>query len=527
MTPVVDDKSLTTATPAAFRLGRISAAFHKFASTTKPRLDASDKLKLDRQLLEALAERSAILLSLVFPFSLVVLEFGSYSPSITNWSIAAWAAALWILMLAYFPLLHVVRHLPADASQRTLLTVNLVWAGWTLVLSLVWLSAAWLLVQQPPTPNQFVLGQRTFVYITILGQSITVLLLSTNRVAVFSMLISFFLIFYFALASHMGVSRTNLIVYFYGHVLMHFILAWLISAYERNVRARGILLESERIRADAERQRANRFIAAVSHDLRQPIATLSLKLSSLKTRASTPEMIDDIRSLRQQVDALESMVDGSLNLSRLESKTWSVRIRDVALQHVIDAVVTDLKPEAEAAGIQLEAISLPYIVRTDPAGLDRILRNLLGNALRYTPARGADATPGRILLKCAVEGDRMRISISDNGIGIPKDKFKDIFDEYVQLANPERNRAKGLGLGLSIVNGLARLLKYELEVESTEGKGSCFSVLLPYVAHVPTELRRRSGATETASDLGGMVVILTRGSRQKLLEGNLLASAAP
>lgn len=159
----------------------------------------------------------------------------------------------------------------------------------------------------------------------------------------------------------------------------------------------------------------------------------------------------------------------------------------MALQHLTQKVVDDLQPGVTAAGLQLEHASLPYLIRTDPLALERILRNLLGNAIRYTPSRTTDGQPGKILLVCKVRDGLICISVVDNGIGIPKSRLADVFAEYVQLANPERDRNKGLGLGLSIVRGLSALLGHALELDSTEGQGSRFSILVPIAARIPPE----------------------------------------
>jgi len=140
---------------------------------------------------------------------------------------------------------------------------------------------------------------------------------------------------------------------------------------------------------------------------------------------------------------------------------------------------------------------------------ERIIRNLVGNALRYTP--GTSDRPGHVQLRCDVQGDRVRISVIDDGIGIPATRIDDIFKEYVQLANPERDQRKGLGLGLSIVKGLANLLGHELDLESTEGVGSRFSVYVPISAEIPPELLMMSSEPSVeakAPKLNGMLVAL-------------------
>jgi two-component system, sensor histidine kinase len=470
-------------------------------------LSSKERLKLERQTLEIISERSPFWIFILFFASIGVLKFGRYDTQV-NLKVVVWALVLWSTMILYLPLRLIVQRAPKEISQRKQLYLHFAWAAWGLALSLIWLSAYGLLAVQPPGGSgQFFLGDRTFIYLSILGYVFPVVLFAESRVMIFPMLTGLLLLFYFRIAPALQViPRPLLAIFYYGPIAVCFVLGWFISVDQARIRARGIQLEGERVRADNERTRANHFIATVSHDLRQPLAALALTLDSLQARAATPDLIADVRSLRQQVNSIEDMVNGSLDLSRLEAGTWRVVIRDVSLQHLIERVISDVRAEALRKGLELEAKTLPYIIRTDPQAFERIIRNLLGNAIRYTPAQSPRG-PGRVLLECEEEGGTVRISVADNGIGIPKEKTEKIFEEYVQLGNPERNRNKGLGLGLSIVRGLAQLLSIRLQVESQEGVGSRFSLVLPYVARLPAELRV-AGVPDSEPDLTGTVVVL-------------------
>lgn len=503
------------------RLGFFRLLFAKMNRVLLPisvSLSEREQLLLDRQLLSALAERTRYWLLAIILAGAAVLKFGQYK---SFFLILFWEVSLLVLILPYYPFLRKVRGLGEDATRQTIMILHSVWACWLIVISVIWLSGFWLFLPQPDGRVDFFLGQRAFVYLTLLGQVFTVLFLPASPLAVLGILVGIFSMFHFFLASNITVLPVNLLVYFYGLLIVYFSISCFVLIDQRNVRARGILLEAEHARADAERRRANHFVAAVSHDLRQPLTTLSLKLKSLMTKAHTPEMLADIQVLQQQTIAMEGMVSGSLDLSRIEAGTWRVQLREVALQHLTQKVVDDLQPEATAAGLQLELASLPYLVRTDPLALERILRNLVGNAIRYTPGRTADGQAGRILLECKVRDGLICISVVDNGIGIPKSRLSDVFAEYVQLANPERDRNKGLGLGLSIVRGLSALLGHALEVDSTEGQGSRFSILVPIAARITPELRAQMGATDSEPDLKDMVIVLVdddQGPRHALRE---------
>jgi CheY-like chemotaxis protein/anti-sigma regulatory factor (Ser/Thr protein kinase) len=129
----------------------------------------------------------------------------------------------------------------------------------------------------------------------------------------------------------------------------------------------------------------------------------------------------------------------------------------------------EFTPPAQEKGIRLQVVHSSALIHTDPALAERILRNLLANAVRYTQR-------GRILVGCRSRGNRVRVVVADTGMGIPADKLDAVFEEYVQLGNPERDRTKGLGLGLAIVRRLGVLLGAPIEVQSVAGKGSAFCV---------------------------------------------------
>ena len=461
--------------------------------------------KLHQEILRDLANRSPYWLSLLFIASLAVLKFGHYDHN-QPLPIIIWASVLNALLLAYFPLTWLTRRIPAGAGNVKLVAVHFAWAGWAFLVSVVLPSVDWALLPPPNGNRDFVLSNRTFMYLAILSYIFPILLLSVSRLTVFSLLVGLLGFFYFSAAPHMAIPSTVLIIFYYIPIGIYFCIEWFVSSDQ-------LRLKMQRARADNERNRANHFIAAISHDLRQPLTTLALTLDSFRTKASTPAALADIHALQQQVDAIEGLVSGSLDLSRLEAGTWRVRITDISLQHITERVVSGLRPEAAKKGVAINSITPPFIVRTDADALERILRNLLGNAIRYTPPQSKEGGAGHIRLECIQLDNKVRIDVIDNGIGIPKEKIQRIFDEYVQLGNPERNRAKGLGLGLAIVRGLAQLLELGLEVESAVGKGSRFSISLPYVALVPPELRYGAGLPTGEEELDGMVILLVDDDR--------------
>ncbi|WP_281262059.1 PAS domain-containing hybrid sensor histidine kinase/response regulator [Azospirillum thermophilum] len=233
--------------------------------------------------------------------------------------------------------------------------------------------------------------------------------------------------------------------------------------------------EADLKRAREEADRANiaksKFLAAASHDLRQPVQSLYLFAAALGDRLQGHPGQGLLDNMRQGLDTLKGLLDGLLDISRLESGKITAAPVDIRLNLLLGRLVAEYAPRAQQKGLELRAIPTRAWVRSDPAHLERILRNLLENALRYTPR-------GRILIGCRRRGDAVRVEVWDSGLGIPADRLCDIFEEFTQLG--DRN-GRGLGLGLAIVRRLSRLLDHPIGVHSQEGKGSVFSVTLPRV----------------------------------------------
>jgi len=152
-------------------------------------------------------------------------------------------------------------------------------------------------------------------------------------------------------------------------------------------------------------------------------------------------------------------------------------VRDLPLQPLFDRIQGEFSDQAAARGLRLRVVPTSCIVHSDAAALERILRNLVANALRYTEQ-------GSILVACRRQGNASRIEVRDSGIGIDADQQQAIFGEFYQVGNPERDRRKGLGLGLAIVNALARQLGHAVSVRSAPGRGSTFALRVPVASGV-------------------------------------------
>ena len=216
----------------------------------------------------------------------------------------------------------------------------------------------------------------------------------------------------------------------------------------------------------------SRFLAAASHDLRQPMHALGLFVAQLNNIETTPEGKHLAGRINAAVTALQGLLDALLDVSRLDAGVVTPNMRIVPVNHVLERIENTFAAEATAREIHFRVVHSKLAVHTDPILLERILINLVANALRYTERGG-------ILVGCRRRSDQVRIEVWDTGIGIAPENQQAIFQEFYQVENPERDRKKGLGLGLSIASRLARLLGGRIDVRSISGKGSVFSVQLP------------------------------------------------
>ena len=249
------------------------------------------------------------------------------------------------------------------------------------------------------------------------------------------------------------------------------------------------------------------FLASASHDLRQPLLALGLLVSGLARSDAAklePKLVGHIQAA---ADALQNLLDGILDVSRLDGGNLVPRLSSFPLSHVLDQLTPGLLLLAQQKGLRLKVRSTRLWVRGDQQIIERILLNLVGNALRYTQTGG-------VLVSCRrPRGDAVRVEIWDTGAGIAEDAREEIFEDYVQLGNPERDQAKGLGLGLAICRRLADLLDIPLGVRSRLGRGSVFWIELPLVptgasAEVPPAALLPAGQEPDATLLSGTVLVV-------------------
>lgn len=241
---------------------------------------------------------------------------------------------------------------------------------------------------------------------------------------------------------------------------------------EQRVSDATVELRDQKAAAEAAVMARSRFLAAASHDLRQPMHALTLLIEALKEkiRPQDGEPLRLVEHIEASAHSMEALLNALLDLSKLDAGVVVARLECFKVALVFERLARQFGPLAAEKGLSLRIHGGKVAVYTDPVLLERILGNLLANAIRYTDA-------GRIILGTRrVQKDWVRFEVLDSGKGIPEAFRERIFEEYFQLENPERDRDKGLGLGLSIVQRLARLLGSPVEVRSELGRGSSFSI---------------------------------------------------
>lgn len=238
---------------------------------------------------------------------------------------------------------------------------------------------------------------------------------------------------------------------------------------------------------DANRAKT-RFLAAASHDLRQPIHALGLFLEVLQRSGLRPDQERALNNARRAAAASASMLNALLDFSRSEAGVLVPQMQAFNLQDRLMLLEAELAAQAETEGLYYRSRETDAVVYSDPTLVDQILRNLVSNAVRYT-------VEGGVLVGVRRRGAFARIEVWDSGIGIPADKHETIFEEFQQLGNPERDRRKGLGLGLAIAARLAETLNLRLSLCSRVGRGSVFRLDVPF-ATVPATILAPTNAPE-------------------------------
>lgn len=232
-------------------------------------------------------------------------------------------------------------------------------------------------------------------------------------------------------------------------------------------------LRAKKEEAERASHDKSHFLAVASHDLRQPLHALGLYIAELQRKAVGDEQQYLVRQVERSVESLSTLLNALLDISKLDAGAIVPHMQVCDLGAMLRHVATDYQILSSLRNIRLVIHPCTEHVHSDPMLLERILTNLVSNALRYTPQNG------RVMIACRRRGDRVRIEVRDNGIGISRNDQNNIYREFFQLNQPQLDSSKGLGLGLAIVDRLVKLLGHRIDLRSAPGKGSVFAVEVP------------------------------------------------
>jgi signal transduction histidine kinase/CheY-like chemotaxis protein len=265
----------------------------------------------------------------------------------------------------------------------------------------------------------------------------------------------------------------------------------------------NVQLEQRVTERTADLQAAHRaqtqFIAAASHDLRQPLHTIGLLMANLRERLTHGNDLQLLAKARSALQSMDNLLHGILDISRLDSGIDQPDIEPLALANLWASMGRTFAPEAARLGLKLRLRPTALWVASDVHMLQRVLNNLVSNALRYT-------NHGGVLVTARARGDTVLIQVWDTGIGIAREQQDKVFLEFVQLDNPQRDRNQGMGLGLAIVRRTLNLLNLGMDVHSRPGRGSVFSMSVPRVV-LPTSAHAHTQSAPPP-DVSGLFVLM-------------------
>jgi two-component system, sensor histidine kinase len=268
-------------------------------------------------------------------------------------------------------------------------------------------------------------------------------------------------------------------------------------------------IQTEQMAADLQSQKdiaeraslaKSTFLAAASHDLRQPVHALGLLAGALRGTPMTPAGYQLLDQIESSTNAMDGLFTALLDISRLDAGVVDVHRRPFAIAPMLERICRDHLDEASAKDVALVLKPSEISVDSDPVLLERIVRNLISNAVRYTDR-------GRIVVGCRRQGSMVSIQVWDTGRGIPLDHQEKVFEEYYQLGNAERDRSRGLGLGLAIVRRMTNLLNCKLTLRSKPGRGSCFEIAIP-ISKRPIQTDAPQPAASFGALARGFVVVI-------------------
>jgi PAS domain S-box-containing protein len=248
-----------------------------------------------------------------------------------------------------------------------------------------------------------------------------------------------------------------------------------VAIFARDITERKIMeeaLENAKRAAEDASVSKTRFLAAASHDMRQPLQAITAHTDYLALINTDPALAKSIKQLREATQAMQDILEGLLDISNIETCTIMPDRKAFNVRTLLDQLYEQYLTLASSKGLNLELMPCTAVVQSDPTLLRMILQNLISNAIKYTQQ-------GSVVIGCERYGDQLGIEVRDSGIGIPEAMQEMIFEEFYQLDNQARDRSKGTGIGLAIVKRIADLLNHPIHMHSVEGGGSCFAIHVP------------------------------------------------
>jgi signal transduction histidine kinase len=278
-----------------------------------------------------------------------------------------------------------------------------------------------------------------------------------------------------------------------------------------NVRLFNEIQEKSRQLAEAS-QHKSRFLAAASHDLRQPMHALGLFVAQLRSHMTSAEGSQLVDRIDNAINGMNELFNALLDITKLDAGALTATVAEFPIAELLGRIESTFAPVAQEKGLSLALVPSSAWVRSDPVLLERIVLNLVSNALRYT-------NRGGIVVGCRHRGAKLGIEVWDTGPGIPPEQRRRIFSEFYRLADAAKTNQAGLGLGLAIVDRLCTLLDHPIELTSTLGKGSRFGVTVPTAAARVTAQLKIEPSSQATPDVarGKLVVVIDNDTR--VLEG--------
>ena len=418
--------------------------------------------------------------------AVILLVFGADTPAMV---VLPWLMLFTTLWLARLGLLRRYRvatpHTAADWQRW-----RRGWNAGTLASGALWGLTAWVFYQRGEAAQQIAL------IITVYTFCIAVVPVLANQPRVFLL---FAALCFVPMAVRVGLDGSRDSLRLAGILLLIFSLTTLLARNYRQALQRALelklhadhLLVQLRIEKDAadaarrEAEIANRaktqFFSAASHDLRQPLHAMGLFAEALRLKNHDSEVTHLVNNINESVDVLEGLFSELLDITRIDSGGIEVQPQHAALSDLYRRLRLNFEAQAFEKGLALRFRGAHHLVYADPVLVERIARNFVANAIRYT-------RDGTVLIGCRRRGDRLLLQVWDTGIGIAESELARVFDEFYQLPldrDAEPQQRKGLGLGLAIVKRLAVLMGAPIGLRSQLGKGSVFSIELPVGKRLP------------------------------------------